>query len=202
MNKLRYLALGDSYTIGEQIEFDQNLPHQILEYLVQKKHCTHSLKVVAKTGWTTSNLITAIEEDEFLEEYDLITLLIGVNNQYQQLAMDDFEQDLKTLCHWVSKKVNNNKNIILWTIPDWGQTPFGAQSKIHTDSQKISNEIKNYNRIIQKTATHFGFKCIDIFELSQQQALFQKNDDFPYLTEDLLHYQPIAYQEWAAKIKY
>lgn len=192
MNTFHYLALGDSYTIGEQVEFKDNLPHQLIK--LWSKNEPHSLKVVAKTGWTTQDLIHAIQQEHFKEHYDLISLLIGVNNQYQQLNIEEFKKDLIILSTWITQRIKDAKKVIYISIPDWGQTPFGRKHELHTEPATITFELQEYNRIIKDIAQQHNFQYIDLFQLSRQQGQKLNHE---YLTKDLLHYNAKAYSEWS-----
>lgn len=198
MSTIKYLALGDSYTIGEDVDFKENLPHHLVSF-IEKKHTNQEVEigVLAKTGWTSDELIEAMNNHNFQEKYDYISLLIGVNNQYRNLSIAQFKSDINYLCEWIKSKVSSPKNVIIISIPDWGQTPFGLKHDKHTDPLVITQTLEKYNLFLSQMAQEYGFQYHSIFELSQQQGLKKVGEDFPYLTSDLLHYNSIAYQEWA-----
>lgn len=198
MSIIKYLALGDSYTIGEDVDFKENLPHHLASF-IENQHANQEVEigVLAKTGWTSDELIEAMNNHNFQDQYDYISLLIGVNNQYRNLSIAQFKSDINYLCEWIKSKVSSSKNVIIISIPDWGQTPFGLKHEKHSDPLVITQTLEKYNHFLAKMAQEYGFQYHSIFKLSQQQGLEKVGDDFPYLTSDLLHYNAIAYQEWA-----
>lgn len=197
---MKYLALGDSYTIGEQIAFSNNFPNQLLNYLVEKEKDNNILlKLIAKTGWTSDELIEAIKKDTFEEKYDYISLLIGVNNQYRNYAFSTFKNDFIYLLNFIEDLNKKPENVFIFSIPDWSKTPFAINNKQHPKPLKTSEEIKNYNTFIKEEANKRKFTFIDIYELSQKQG---KENSAKYLTQDKLHYSKEAYLEWIELIKH
>lgn len=123
-----YLALGDSYTIGEQVLLSQSFPYQTIQMLRLKapenKFFT-APEIIAKTGWTTDELLTAIEQTLFLKKYDKVSLLIGVNNQYRGRTIEEFKLEFtKLLQKAIVFAGNISKNVFVLSIPDWGATVF------------------------------------------------------------------------------
>ncbi len=198
MSTIKYLALGDSYTIGEDVDFKENLPHHLAS-LLEKKHPDQEIEigVLAKTGWTSDELIEAMNSHNFQDQYDYVSLLIGVNNQYRNLPFAQFKSDINYLCEWIKSKVSLPENVLFISIPDWGQTPFGLKHDKHTDPQIVTQTLEEYNLFIAEMAKKHGFQYHSIFALSQAQGHKKTGADFTYLTPDLLHYNAIAYKEWA-----
>src|SRR5690606_28463378 len=144
----RYLALGDSYTIGEGVEERKNFPHQVVYSLAGTLDFLPP-RIVAKTGWTTAELMEGIASEELSgQKYDWVTLLIGVNNQYRGQNLDlyaqEFEQLLDQALTFAGGKA---KRVIVLSIPDWGVTPFAAETE--KDPLQIATEIDQFNRINQ-----------------------------------------------------
>src|SRR5215470_5896302 len=139
-----YLALGDSYTVGEGVPFDESYPYQTVQLLRKSGLHIHAPEIVARTGWTTLELAEHILHTKFSEDYDFVTLLIGVNNQYRGLSADDYRNDfqylLKKALHFADDK---NDHVIVLSIPDWGVTPFAKDR----DDKKITEEINVFNAI-------------------------------------------------------
>ncbi|MFM1794471.1 MAG: hypothetical protein RL642_856, partial [Bacteroidota bacterium] len=137
-----YLALGDSYTIGESLPLADNFPHQTVDLLRKKGKQFDQPTIVAKTGWTTDELMAAIGKRELKKQYDFVSLLIGVNNQYRgrdiQTYQKEFEELLKLAIQFAGGKP---ENVFVLSIPDWGATPF-AEGR---DREKIKKEIDQFN---------------------------------------------------------
>lgn len=185
-----YLALGDSYTIGEQVRITENFPYQTVQLLRKKAIRVHAPEIIAATGWTTDELSSAIEATVALEKYDIVSLLIGVNNQYRGRSAKEFMIELE---HLLQKSIqfagNNAKNVFLLSIPDWSVTPFAAGR----DKNKIAEEIDQYNTICKNAAEKFQPHFIDI--TMAQRADGNKAE---FLAGDGLHPSGKEYAKWAA----
>ncbi|MGY8846939.1 MAG: GDSL-type esterase/lipase family protein, partial [Bacteroidia bacterium] len=128
-----YLALGDSYTIGTSVAYSENYPNQIADSILAKTGDSLAVKIIAQNGWRTDDLQRGIERSDLDEKYDLVSLLIGVNNQYQSLPLVDFEKDFRSLLDSAVKYSGGDKsNIFIVSIPNYGYTPFGAEKKEET----------------------------------------------------------------------
>lgn len=136
------LCLGDSYTFGEALALHQAFPAQTVQALRMQGLPFAAPEVFAKTGWTTHELIEAMQDYSFLPKYDFVTLLIGVNNQYRTLPLQQFIDEFTQLLNKAIQFASNEKNVAVLSIPDWGATPF-AEGR---DRKKISEEIAVYNR--------------------------------------------------------
>lgn len=189
---MKYLALGDSYTIGELIEYKDNFPSQTTT-LVQKGGQDLILdKLIAVTGWTTDELNEAISKEKPTCDYDWVSLLIGVNNQYRKRSIDEFSwQFYALLSQAILFAKGNPKRVIVLSIPDWGLTPFNKDR----DRTQTSNEIDAFNAIKKKWALHFGCHFIDITQSTRDHA-----QDSEYLTDDGLHLTAKEYAIWAKKV--
>ena len=183
--KPRYLALGDSYTIGEAVDFSGNFPYQL-----SKKMEWESPKILAKTGWTTRNLMEAIQSENLNPEYDFVSLLIGVNNQYQGKSRKIYVKELEKLIAFGLSKVDNSKNFILLSIPNYGITPFGENW-----SSYITSELIWYNEQIKEAAAKYHLTYVDIYDIS---LLAEKN--LSLLAKDMLHPSAEMYGLWVEKI--
>jgi len=191
-----YLALGDSYTIGEDEVFDRIFPKILYDHLAKTKMTTHiavAQKIIAKTGWTTHDLITAMNqqlpEDS---DYDLVTVLIGVNNQYQGKPISQYEKEFETIIQRAVKLAKNkSQNVIVVSIPDYGVTPFAAQK----NPEKIKNEINQYNSINEAFANKYNTQYVNITPESRFAAT-----DISLLAKDKLHPSGKMYQQWVDKI--
>lgn len=190
-----YLALGDSYTIGEKVKSPENFPNQVFAELKDKINI-EAPRIIATTGWTTDELEAGIadanKKEALLSNYDFVTLLIGVNNQYRGRDVENYKTEFEEL---VKKAIqfagNRNERVIVLSIPDWSVTPF-AKGR---DREKISEEIDMYNRANQKIAERYNIYYINITPWTKEAA-----NDPSLLSEDGLHPSGKEYHRWAKKI--
>ncbi len=187
-SNLKYLALGDSYTIGEGIDFGGSYPKQI----VNKISLIDSVTVVAKTGWTTDELIDTLN-NLMLEKFDIVSLLIGVNNQFRGYQIDNYILEFENLLNKAIGYSKNKKNVFVLSIPDYGVTPFG---KIR-GQKKIYEEIDSYNYNNRLIAEKYNVMYFDITEISREAE-----NDSSLLAEDKLHPSKKMYEMWVEKLKY
>lgn len=192
MNKLRYLALGDSYTIGEGVAADKNFPSQLVEIIKEEYEIDlDQPEIIAVTGWTTDELKAGIEERNPQGTYDLVTLLIGVNNQYRGRDVNEYKAEFEGLLDQaISFAGGNYKHVVVVSIPDWGHTPFAVEKGV--DEQKVAAEIAVYNEAKQAVTLSKGVRFLDITGMTRTLA-----QDLSYLVEDQLHYSDKLYREWA-----
>lgn len=183
-----FLALGDSYTIGQSVDYSLNWPNQLVKALKEGQIIVSSPKIIAKTGWTTSNLLRSTTS--ITEKYDLVTLSIGVNNQYQGKPFNLFESEFKLLLDKAIEKCKLKQNLIIVSIPDYGYTPFGA-----TNRKKISEELDKYNDHIKKTCLSLSITYVDITEISRELSNNNKA-----LANDNLHPSSFQYKQWVKLI--
>lgn len=187
-----YLALGDSYTVGESVPLHESFPYQTVQLLRKAGYHFHAPEIIAKTGWTSSELAEQLLHTKLNESYDYVSLLIGVNNQYRGLSIDEFKTDLEFLIrkaiHLSGEKPNH---VIVISIPDWGVTPFAAKK----DGKKISEEIDAFNIICESAANQFKTQFINITEETRKAK-----KDPTLLAEDHLHYSAKEHLIWAEKV--
>lgn len=191
---LKYLALGDSYTIGEGVETQQNFPNILTTSLNNQGCLLDNPQIIATTGWTTDELLSAIrDKKDEIDAYDLVTLLIGVNNQYRGYLIEQFKVEFTKLinCAIDSCKLGA-EGVIVVSIPNWGNTTF-AKNK-GCDTLKIKYEIASYNQIKKLICDTLGVTFVDITPLTEVVDIEQ------YLTEDTLHYNEKMYQMWSEEI--
>jgi len=188
-----YLALGDSYTIGESVQESERWPNQLAEVLKGTSLEVETVTIIAKTGWTTAELINGIESKKNTNQYDLVSLLIGVNNQYRGQSLERFETELIQLIKTALKYSKNGaQGVFLVSIPDWGVTPFAKDR----DVKKIALEIQAFNKVTQKQANEFKLPFIDITSISKEAKT-----DLSLLAPDELHPSGKMYNFWVQKIK-
>lgn len=189
-NKLTYLALGDSYTIGEAVEQSESFPYQLVE-LLNTQVQFEKPKVIAKTGWTTDELRHAIQQEQIVETFDLVTLLIGVNNQYRGYSQETYRKEFAELLEMSIGFAGGDKSkVYVVSIPDWGVTEFAKQSG--RDLKTISNEIDAFNTINKQETETKQVKYVDITPVSRQAIKKQT-----LITSDGLHPSGKMYGEWA-----
>ena len=187
-----YLALGDSYTIGESVPAKENFPNQTVQLLQKAGFNFQSPEIIAKTGWTTDELQESINKHHFLTSYDFVTLLIGVNNQYRGRTSEEYKPEFESLLKQAIKFAGNNSNhVIILSIPDWGVTPY-AEGR---DRKKIANEIDAYNVVNKIIAGKYKVHYIDITAGTRKAA-----NDPALLTNDGLHPSGKEYVRWAVKL--
>jgi lysophospholipase L1-like esterase len=187
-----YLALGDSYTIGEKVDTSNRFPVQLADTLISSGINVKETKIVAKTGWTTDDLIKGIQQAELRETYDLVTLLIGVNNQYQGKDVENYRPEFRELLKKAIDFAGDDpEKVVVLSIPDWGVTPF-AESR---DRETISAEIDEYNRVNKKETQQAGVSYVNITPISR------KAENNPGLiAEDGLHPSGKMYSMWVDKM--
>ncbi|MBK8611624.1 MAG: SGNH/GDSL hydrolase family protein [Chitinophagaceae bacterium] len=187
-----YLALGDSYSIGEQVAFAENFPNQTVQLLRRSGFAYYAAEIIAKTGWTTDELIDAIENTVLLENYDMVSLLIGVNNQYRGRTVVEFENELEKLIQKAIQLAGNKPDhVFVLSIPDWGVTPF-ADGK---DRILVATDIDAYNAVCNSSAKKFETNFMEI--TVSQRADGNKNE---FLALDGLHPSALEYAKWASKL--
>ncbi len=188
-----YLAMGDSYTIGESVLESERWPNQLANVLKETSIEVETVTIIAKTGWTTAELIEGIKSSKNTNQYDLVSLLVGVNNQYRGQSLERFETELSQLIKTaIMYSKNGPQGVFLVSIPDWGVTPFAKDR----DVEKIALEIQAFNMVIQKQATEFKIPYIDITPISKEAKT-----DLSLLATDELHPSGKMYQLWVQKIK-
>ena len=191
---INYLALGDSYTIGQNVFETCRFPEQLKKNLGNlNPNNTYFLKIIAQTGWTTTNLISAINAQSLNSNYDLVTLLIGVNNQYQNKLFSLYENEFPELVNKAIALAKGDKtNVIVVSIPDYAYTPFGQQS---SNSAKISTEIDNYNAFAKKYCLERNIEFISITDITRQGLTNPK-----LVASDGLHPSELAYSYFVERI--
>jgi lysophospholipase L1-like esterase len=192
---ITYLALGDSYTIGEQVPLFENFPYQTVQLLrKQFAEQQHFLapEIVAKTGWTTDELQSQINAQLFLPQYDLVSLLIGVNNQYRGRSVENYKEEFKHLLKQAIGFAGGlSSRVFVLSIPDWGKTPFAAER----DIQKIEQEINEYNQACEEIALAHHCHFINITNSQRADSHLEG-----FIAEDKLHPSGKEYAKWAEQL--
>ena len=184
--RYNYLALGDSYTIAESLNLIDSYPHQLKNQL--KK--IDSVNIIAKTGWTTGELIDTLKSLNINNKYDYVSLLIGVNNQYREYDISIFEKEFEYLLNLAIQYANDRSKVFVISIPDYGVTPFGFKNR-----DKIYKEIDQYNLIKRKIVEKYNISFYDVTDISREAK------EKKYLiAEDSLHPSREMYSLWIDRI--
>jgi len=187
-----YLALGDSYTIGESVLEKDRFPVILVNELKAKGFHYVQPKIIAKTGWTTDELEAAIAKEHITKKFDLVTLLIGVNNQYRGRSVEEFRVQFINLLETALGFANNKpQNVIVISIPDWSVSPFAKER----DTAKIASEIDAFNAIKKEETLKRGVLFVDITPTSRKAK-----NNATYIAEDGLHFSGNMHQLWVQEI--
>lgn len=186
-----YLALGDSYTIGESVLETDRWPVQLAGQLRDRGFKVAPPKIIAKTGWTTEDLLLGMDQNlDVQRDFDLVSILIGVNNQYQGKLITEYEEDLRQIFR---RAINHSKTlekgVFAVSIPDYGYTPFGAANQ-----EKISAEIDRFNAVFNRVAEEFNVPFYNITPISRNA----ENGDL--VASDGLHPSALQYKYWVDQI--
>jgi lysophospholipase L1-like esterase len=187
--KYRFLALGDSYTIGESVDETERWPVQLAHLLREQKIDIGDPTIIARTGWTTDELDAAITRENPAGPFDIVSLLIGVNNQYRGRSEDEYREQFRALLRRaIGFAGNTAAHVVVLSIPDWGVTPF-AKGR---DTQTIAEEIDRFNIINREEAKRAGAWYVDVTPVSREAAR-----DASLIASDGLHPSGKMYAEWA-----
>lgn len=196
MPVVRYLALGDSYTIGESVDEPERWSMQLVSMIQSSPQFAKSsaggeveVTIIARTGWTTDELWDGIQAREIGPPYDLVSLLIGVNNQYRGRGIEEYREQFVFLLNKSVEYAGGDANrVIVLSIPDWGVTPFAGSR----DSKKIAEEIDQFNTVNREETEKAGAHFVDITPISREAA-----NDPSLIAGDGLHPSGKMYAEWA-----
>jgi len=188
---LSYLALGDSYTIGQSVDEHDAFPYKLAGQL--PGHKITGPTIIARTGWTTQQLISAIDDSDVKNKtYDIVTLLIGVNDQYGGGSQADYRiKFVQVLNTAIKLAKGNTKHVFVLSIPDYGVTPFA-----HGDDARIGKEIDQFNDINRQESANAGVNYTDITAISKLAA-----NNRSLIADDGLHPSATMYQMWVDKLK-
>ena len=186
-----FLALGDSYTVGEGVSYEESWPSQFVDYALERGIDFKNPELIAQTGWKTYDLLNAIKSSNLSVKYDFISLLIGVNNQFNSRSLSEFEDDLNEILTEINYLKKGNSKVIVISIPDWGYSPYGSSY----DRGRITDEIDQFNIILKIFSEQTNLNCVDVTQISRL-AINQPN----LIAEDNLHPSGLMYLEWVKKI--
>lgn len=183
-----FLALGDSYTIGQSVEESERWPVQLADQLSERGVEVSAPKIIATTGWRTDQLKDAIAADtELKNQYDLVSLLIGVNNQFQGKTVESFAPEFEELLQTAIRLAGTKDRVIVLSIPDYGVTPFG----ISRGEERIARELDEYNRVSKEICDRYEVSYFDITPISREAKT-----DPELIASDNLHPSGKMYGQW------
>ena len=187
-----FLALGDSYTIGEGVDAQLRWPAQLATRLREEGHSFDPVDVIATTGWTTDELASALPTAQLRDRYDLVSLLIGVNNQYRGRDPENYRIECAGLIDFAIGKANGRaQRVMVLSIPDWGVTPFAAAQG--ADAERVAAHIDHFNAIARELSIARGTAWIDVTDISRGAGR-------DMLTNDGLHPSAEQYALWAERV--
>lgn len=163
-NELTYLALGDSYTIGESVHSSLRWPVQLSDTLRSRGIPLNHPRIIAGTGWTTADLLAAMDKRLNNETFDLVSVLIGVNNQYQDKSIEEYEEELREIFRrTIQRSKSGADGVFSVSIPDYGATPFGADR-----AEEIGAKIDEFNSVFKRVSEEFGIDFYNITPVSKK----------------------------------
>jgi lysophospholipase L1-like esterase len=190
VDPVRILALGDSYTIGQGVTEQERFPAILADSLQKRAYTVDTIVYRALTGWTTSDLLNGIENDPPPSTYNLVTLLAGVNNQYNLLNIDDYAEDFDQLIQIALSYTGSiQNNVMILSIPDYAFTPYGQ------GIENVSEEIDAFNDINDSLAIRYGIPYVNITDISRRGL-----DEPELVAVDELHPSGLQYSLWVERI--
>ena len=191
---LRYLALGDSYTIGESVAENERWPNQLAELVKSSPQFGGieggvEVTIIARTGWTTDELWQGIQANPPQGIYDLVSLLVGVNNQYRGYDINEYREQFQFLLSKSIEYAGNDPNrVIVLSIPDWGVTPFASGR----DREQIAKDIDAFNLVSREESEKANVHFVDVTPISRKAT-----NDLSLIASDDLHPSGEMYSKWA-----
>ncbi|HEY0110363.1 MAG TPA: SGNH/GDSL hydrolase family protein [Fibrella sp.] len=190
-HKFTFLSLGDSYTIGESVQESDRWSVQLAGLLRDKGTDIGNPTIIARTGWTTAELIAAISASGNQNKYDLVSLLIGVNNQYRGQSIEQYRAEFRQLVQTAVQFASNRPaRVVVLSIPDWGASPYAGGR----DRASIAEQIDAFNAVARQECDKAGVAYVDITPLTRQATT-----DATQFASDGLHYSGKQMRQWAEK---
>lgn len=195
-DSLTYLALGDSYTVGQSVSQDQSFPFQ-LETRLNLQFSVKSPTVIATTGWTTAQLINAINNSDLTAKtYDFVTLLIGVNDQFTGISEDTYQAQFKDVLNTAIRFAGNKpSHVFVLSIPDYSVTPFATNYRNADEIAAIARQINEFNAINKEISLTAGTNYLDITDISRRAVT-----DTSLIAIDGLHPSGKMYSQWVDRL--
>ncbi len=191
---MRILCLGDSYTAGEGVPAADGWPAQLTTRLRARGLACAAPRLVARTGWSTGELAAAIDAADLGGPYDLVTLAVGVNDQYRGRSLDIFRAEFSMLLARATELAGGDASrVVVLAVPDWGVTPYGRDRD--PDGEHIANAIDSYNAALLERVQLVGARWVDVTVLSRRHGAEPR-----FLAADGLHPSGAAYRDWAEAV--
>ena len=183
-----YLALGDSYTIGQNVTVAERWPVLFAKDFKNQGKIIAEPDIIARTGWTTGDLLNALNSAPPTKTYDFVSLLIGVNNQYQGRSIDQYRQEFRQLLNKsIGYAAGNVSKVFVLSTPDWGVTPYASGNNM----EQIAREIDNFNLVAKEECDKLKIRFIDITPISRKAL-----NDPTMIANDGLHFSGKMHQLW------
>ena len=206
-----YLALGDSYTIGEGLPIRENFPYQTVQLLRAAGHAFYAPEIIARTGWTTDELDEALTVSRLLPAYDLVSLLIGVNNEYRGRSLAEYEAQFRVLLEKAICYTGRSSHapVFVLSIPDWSVSPFAGTylpDRAGRDKMAVAAEIDAFNAAARRITEERGIEFIDITQHSRKPDIVAITEALPgsgtpgLFVADGLHPSGNVYRYWAERL--
>lgn len=188
----QYLALGDSYTIGQSVAVSASFPAQLVKALKSQQIAVADPEIIAQTGWTTNELQVAIDTKKPIAKYDIVTLLIGVNNQFRGYNEDAYRQEFVALLNQaIHFAKDNRQHVFVLSIPDYSVTPYAKDQ----DKNSIAKQIDQFNAINKEETLKAKVPYVDITAISRMAAY-----DATLVAGDGLHPSANMYLFWVREL--
>jgi lysophospholipase L1-like esterase len=189
--EIKFLALGDSYTIGESVAESERWPNQLKDSLEKRHIHLTAPRIIATTGWRTDDLRHAMDKEHLKNEFGLVSLLIGVNNQYQSKSPKQYAQQFEELLRMAVALAGGQKeNVFVISIPDYGYTPFGKPKQ-----EAITKDIDLFNSINREITEKYGIDYVNITDISRRAV-----SEPSLVASDGLHPSGKMYALWVERI--
>jgi lysophospholipase L1-like esterase len=187
----RFLALGDSYTIGEGVAAEERWPELLVGLLAARGVAVSPPRVIARTGWTTRDLTRALDAERPVGPFDIVSLMIGVNDQFRGDDVDGYAARFETLLGRAVELAGGVRSrVLVLSIPDYGVTPFARGFGM--DAREVARDVDRFNEAARRATQRAGARWIDLTPASRQAA-----DDLELLARDGLHPSAKLHAEWA-----
>lgn len=187
-----FLALGDSYTVGEGVDPFESWPHLLRRALADDGIELEPPVLIARTGWTTDELAEALDEAGLAGPFDLVSLSVGVNNQYRGRPLDDYRSEFGALlARAIALAAGDARHVLVPSIPDWSQSPYAR--RLGRDRRRTAAELESFNRVMRECAQSAGARCCDITDTT-------RSDDPAHYADDGLHPSAAVYRQWVQRL--
>lgn len=189
-----FLALGDSYTVGQSVSAEERWPERLVSLLAERGVALAAPRVIARTGWTTADLGRALAAERPAGPFDLVTLMIGVNDEFQGRGLESYERGFGALLtQAVGLAGGEPRRVLVLSIPDYGVTPFARRAGL--DAREVAAEVDRFNAVARAATQRAGAHWVDFTPASRRAAA-----DAELLARDGLHPSGKLHAEWAALV--